>query len=255
MHPSVDTDGALETALVTGLAGVEAAITLEPRAQPYANLSPDGRLVAVAGIDGFVRLLDVDTGRVLRRLSGPRIIAPVDPVFNRDGNLLAVGSDEGKIRVWNVATGRQPSYVRCSRRGAAGRRTASSTPTDEQQLLTAGYDGTVSRWDLRVRDSASGRPVHGPPRRTTQYPLVFMFSPDGNRLIVGDPGVGPTSAWDVDSRTMLSLVPGSPDSFGADGETFVTTDDGLVKVWNVLTGALVSASGSSFTMTPGASSR
>ena len=107
LHPSVDTDGTVDTALVTGLAGVEAAITLEPQAQPYANLSPDGRLVAVAGVDGFVRLLDVDTGRVLRRLSGPQIIAPVDPVFNRDGTLLAVGSDEGKIRVWNVATGRQ----------------------------------------------------------------------------------------------------------------------------------------------------
>ena len=86
---------------------------------------------------------------------------------------------------------------------------------------------------------------------TTQYPLVFMFSPAGNRLIVGDRGVGPTSAWDVDSRTILSLVPGSPDSFGADGETFVTTDDGLVKVWNVLTGALVSASGNSFTVDSG----
>ena len=75
-----------------------------------------------------------------------------------------------------------------------------------------------------------------------------MFSPDGKRLIVGDPGVGPTSAWDVDSRTMLSLVPGSPGSFGADGETFVTSDGGQVKVWNVLTGALVSASGNSFTV-------
>ena len=78
-----------------------------------------------------------------------------------------------------------------------------------------------------------------------------MLSPDGKRLIVGDPGVGPTSAWDVDNHTLLSIVPGSPDSFGADGGTFVTSDDGLVKVWNVLTGALVSASGSSFTIDDG----
>ena len=248
LHPAVDTDGAVETALVTGLAGVEAAITLEPRAQPYANLSPDGRLVAVAGVDGFVRLLDVDTGRVLRRLSGPQIIAPVAPMFNRDGTLLAVGSDEGKIRVWNVATGRQ--VVRPLATQGGGSAYGVFDPAHEQQLLTAGYDGTVSRWDLRA---PTPRPADlftvGP--ATTQYPLVFMFSPDGKRLIVGDPGVGPTSAWDVDSRTMLSLVPGSPDSFGADGETFVTSDDGLVKVWNVLTGALVSASGSSFTIDPG----
>ena len=34
LHPSVDTDGAIETALGTGFTGVEAAITLEPQARP-----------------------------------------------------------------------------------------------------------------------------------------------------------------------------------------------------------------------------
>ena len=249
LHPSVDTDGAVETALGTGLAGVEAAITLEPQAQPYANLSPDGRLVAVAGIDGFVRLLDVDTGRVLRRLSGPQIIAPVDPVFNRDGNLA-----RGRQRR------RKDQGLEC-RHGAAGRTSARD----------AGWRVGVRGLRPRARATAPHGRVRrhrltlGPaPRRaprpadlftvraaTTQYPLLFMFSPDGKRLIVGDPGVGPTSAWDVDSRTMLSLVPGSPGSFGADGETFVTSDGGQVKVWNVLTGALVSASGNSFTVDSG----
>jgi len=255
VHSSVDTDGALESSVVTGLSGVEEAVTVEPRvvpkrgdprpfssiAEPYPNLSPNGGLVAAAGTDGFVRLFDTTTGRVVRRFGGSGIHGPIGPVFNRDGSRLAVGSDDGRIRVFNVATGR--SIGRPLVTPSDGPAYALFDPADDREIFTAAHDGTISRWDVDARS----------PRRvdlfralaaTQSFPLIFQLSFDGKRLIVGDPARnGPTTAWDVDSRTQLSRVSGTPSSFDADGETFVTNDGSGLAVWNLQTGALVSATG------------
>src|SRR5262249_37002874 len=110
-----------------------------------------------------------------------------------------------------------------------------------QHIITVAYDGTVSRWDLRA---PRPRPVDlfRAGAATESYALIFLLSPDGKRLIVGDPGTyGPTTTWDVENGTQLSRVDGVPASFGADGNTFATNDGIQFKVWSLLTGALVPA--------------
>ena len=99
LHPSIDTDGALESALTSSLRGVDAAFTLKPRSGQYPDLSPNQELVAAPGADGFVRLIDADTGRVVRRLDGPPVLGLIGAMFNGDGSLLSVGNFDGKVTV------------------------------------------------------------------------------------------------------------------------------------------------------------
>jgi WD40 repeat protein len=87
-----------------------ASFAREPNDQddnPYAPrrtlaFSPDGRLLAVTGRDGAVRLWDVAARRELRRLDGGQ--GRVGRVaFAPDGRSLAVGGADGTVLVWDVA--------------------------------------------------------------------------------------------------------------------------------------------------------
>ena len=64
--------------------------------------SPDGRLLAAAGVDGAVRLSDLATGTELRRVGGPgdRLTGVT---FSPDGRLLAATGNDADIRLWDVA--------------------------------------------------------------------------------------------------------------------------------------------------------
>lgn len=71
--------------------------------------SPDGTLVLSAKIDGTIRLWNVKTGAVVRKLVGKgRNYIPVHAVvFLGDGKLAASGDDDGLIRIWDVETGKE----------------------------------------------------------------------------------------------------------------------------------------------------
>ena len=225
LHPSVDTEGALETVLAAAPAGVERVITLDPPAALTPNISPDTKLVAAAGNDGVVRLLDTDTGRVVRRLDGPRIAGAIAPNFNRDGSRLAVGSAREDRH--GVGHRQRPAPRPRSLPAATDSPTASST-----RRTAPGS----SRWDTTAPSRAGTcarrrhpRPVDlfTVPAATSHFNLMFDVSIDGRRLLVGDPltgadlGVGPRRA-----AACCRSSPAWPGRFGADGETLTTAQRG-----------------------------
>ena len=183
-------------------------ITLDPPAARYPNISPDTKLLAAAGNDGIVRLLDTDTGRVVRRLDGPRIAGAFAPVFNPDGSRLAVGNARGHVTVWDVASGHRLGRVVARGDGPAY---GIFDPTDGTRLFTVGHDGTVARWDLRA--PRHPRPVdlftvprsnvvarHPELRRLDRRPPA-----PGRRPVHGaDLGVGPRWRRDAVGRPRLA---------------------------------------------------
>lgn len=62
------------------------------------SFSPDGRFLAVGGMDSRVYLWDVKAGQKLRTLTFP---APVEAItFSSDGQWLAVGNRDGRVRLY-----------------------------------------------------------------------------------------------------------------------------------------------------------
>src|SRR5262249_1594489 len=67
--------------------------------------SPDGRLLASQGQDNAVRLWNVNTGQVLKTLSGVGHGGLQTLAFSPDGRMLATADWTGMIGIWDIESG------------------------------------------------------------------------------------------------------------------------------------------------------
>jgi len=102
--------------------------------------SYDDRSLAVAGRDGWLRILDPETGTI--RLKVHTGLAWY-LAFSRDGALLAAACGDGALRVIDLGTGRSRELW-----GHVGSVAGVSFHPSGTRLFSAGSDGTVRAWDL-----------------------------------------------------------------------------------------------------------
>jgi glucose repression regulatory protein TUP1 len=65
-------------------------------------ISPSGQFVAAGSLDAAVRIWDVATGVLIKRLWGHQD-SVTSVVFTRDGNGLVSGSLDNTLKLWNVS--------------------------------------------------------------------------------------------------------------------------------------------------------
>ncbi len=113
--------------------------------------SPDGRSVAALGSDGWVQTWAVRGGRLLTTTEPPEAVALLTARglgFTRQGQVVAWGTAGPTAVAWEVPSRRVVTPV--------GRHTGSiisiGFAADGREVLTAGTDGRLARWD------ASGKP-------------------------------------------------------------------------------------------------
>ena len=106
-------------------------------------LSSDGTLIATAGRDGFVRILQIANSQVLHELQHP---GPTNGVaFTRDAKFLVTGCQDSKIRVFDVEKGTQERTLDGHDEGSV---TDLQFSTDGKILASSGMDQTVRIWDM-----------------------------------------------------------------------------------------------------------
>ena len=205
-------------------------------APPFA-LSPDGRALAVARLDGRVELIDAET---LRRTGGfeafpGRAAVAID--YSADGRRLAVAGQGGGVGVWDVESAEQLGTLLRAPRGprSVNPRTVHALAFGKGDLLAAAEAGGAVRiWDVGRRE------LLRPPLRLPPSVLGLAFSPNGSQLAIpfgalSDEGPNGVEILDVASGERVARL--SPD--GELRSVAFSPDGGLLAGGKVDGGALL----------------
>ena len=200
--------------------------------------SQDGKVLAVVGGDGTVKVLNAATGMSAGTLTGHADVHS-DLALSRDGTVLAVSTTPAQgsatVKLWNVATGTLAATV--TGNGAAYSLAFSpdgGTPAIANALAAAKrYDNPIRLWDTATGQDAGE--LTGP----TNGIETLAFSPDGKLLAGGGSGQNPVRVWNVASRkfeatlkTDVATFAGAL-AFSDDDRTLVSMRGDVVQLWDV----------------------
>lgn len=188
--------------------------------------SVDNNLLVSSSLDSTIKFWKVDTGELLRTISGHSKIV-FDMSFSSDGQKIATASWDGTIKIWDVMTGEHlqtlPSF------GKEDRLLSLEFSPDGEVVASGGYrDGSVRLWHLLTRTSTA---INQQQVRVS----AVRFSPDGKVLALGYDN-GDVLFWRDESH--FHLFKGHEQSvyglaFSPDSQMLASVSaDGTIKLWN-----------------------
>lgn len=146
----------------------------EPVGIGAVAFAADGRQVAIGIFGETARLIDADTGKVVRTFKGhENYVRSVG--FTPDGKTLVTGSYDRTVRLWDVETGRLQSTLQ----GHGGEIYSIDVSPDGLLIASGSRDKTARLWDVQT-----GKPKH----IFEASDLIVRhvaFSPDGRWLLTG----------------------------------------------------------------------
>lgn len=207
-----------------------------------AALSPDGKVLAVAGF-GFLHgkektrsspilLIDVGSGEIAKVLSGhSRTIEVL--AFSGDGKRLASGGADRLVRIWDVAAGKETQTLK----GHAGPVTSLVFSPDSQRLVSAGspkdpadVDASQAAWIWSVEKGAVLARLDKHHKGDVGQ---VAWSPDGNRIATGsNSGERFVVLWDGAGKFLKRLH--YPNSYPLDCQSLAFTRDSNSLVFSAL---------------------
>lgn len=187
--------------------------------EPLA-FSPDGRLLASAGLSGLASQLHVvGTGKPLDYL---RVAKPSVLRFSPDGQFLAVATFL-RVSLWDLREGKQIREYYTNK----GAKAMAFSP-DGKLLAVALERGVMTVYDTTAGDGEAG--IHAklaPPAGKTVYIRAIRFSADRKQIATA--GCDSTHLWDLAQRRLLAsqrLTRGFHSAaFSADGTMLATMAD------------------------------
>ena len=222
--------------------GTEIATMLDPGAGALSSIdhSPDGRLVAAAGIEG-AKVWEVQSGNTVATLFDGAAARDIE--FHPDGTMLATATRDRGVELWLLPSG-EPRILTGEVHGQA----VGFSP--DGSIIVVSYIDLFDReFGLDVLDLATGNLVASLPvgfqegGEHNRIVTDMVFSPGGDRLVtVSFDGVG--VVWDTATwKPVLRLEGHDGDVLGVAfdpirNEVATASGDGTVKVWDLETGTV-----------------
>jgi hypothetical protein len=120
-----------------------------------AELSPDGKILATAGYDRFIRIWNVADGKAIRSIEGHNG-AIFDLAFSPDGKILASASADETVKLWKMSNGQRLDTLN----QPEGEQNAVAFTRDGRFVIAAGADKQIRLWRLVSREKARINPLY-----------------------------------------------------------------------------------------------
>ena len=149
--------------------------------------SPSG-LVASGGVDGYVRLSDADTGRLINELADPSPQEITSVAFSSAGDRIAAADINGKVKIFDGHDLRPLGDAFVAHSSSINH--VAFNP-DGDRIVTAGTDNSIRVFDA-TRHVMIGRPFVGHHGEVTDV----QFAKGGSRIVSGSLD-GSVRQWDA----------------------------------------------------------
>lgn len=192
------------------------------------SMSSDGSRIAIASVDGRLRVVDTSTGRSLADVDVGNDVA--DVAFAPDARTLVVSSDTATT----LRTGNDATLIRALEVPPSTRSLRVRFGPNGDSVATADLDGRVRIFDART--GALTRTVDAGNGEAT----AIAFSNNGAALATGSQG-GDVRLWNSETGAMTAELPNAGQRvndlrFGPENKTLiVASDDPGVRVWTIAT--------------------
>lgn len=162
------------------------------------DLAPSGKLLASAAADRFMKVIDLEGGRVTRSFEG-HLHHVLGVAWKPDGRTLATAGADAVVKFWDYKSGQRTRNVEGS-----GKEVTSITPFVDDGFLVTSGDGQVRI----VNDK-------GESVRSFAGAQAFIYSaaatPDG-RVVVAGGEEGKVFVWNGVTGQRLATFEATPDS-------------------------------------------
>ena len=223
--------------------------------------SPDGKTIVCGSEvsdDYNLNLLDADTGKLIRTLSGHTNYSGhtdyvMDLVFSPDGKTIAGAGNSANVSLWDANTGKLLRTLTVETHPTLGSSNSVTFSPDGRMIASQIGPGTIGLWDVKTGKHPQAITFAMPTSKKS-----FAFSPDGEIIASHSKIVLDIGLWDAKTGKLLRTLTGyreknplrrdrfrryisddAPISFLAfnpDGKTIATAGSYSVHLWDVNTG-------------------